>query len=77
MEPNYIYFTFGSRGQVFGGGYIKIKADLVVEAQEKFIKRYGAKAWKHEGILSYAFHYTEKDFMQTDMQYGVCHEVIQ
>ena len=76
-KTNSYYFTFGTDGQVFRGGYIQINADSVKEAQEKFIKRYGDRAWKYKGILAYAFHYTKEEFMKTSMQYGVCHGVIE
>ena len=73
---NKYYFTFGTEGQLKKGGYILIYANSIKEAQEKFIKRYGDRAWKGENILNYAFHYTEEEFKKTDMQYGWCHECI-
>lgn len=77
LKTNSYYFTFGAEGQLFRGGYIQIKADSLKEAQEKFIKRYGKRAWKGGSTLNYAFHYTREQFMQTDMQYGACHGVIE
>lgn len=80
---NKYYFTFGSSGQVFEGGWVEIHADSLNEAQEKFVERYGDRAWKlpWEKILNYAFHYTEEQFRETIMFTGdnfgsKCHEVI-
>lgn len=83
---NYFYFTFGSSGQVFSGGWIKIRAKTLMEAQEKFHTRYGVKAWKDEDpwsrILAYCSHYNQEDFdtlemFQTDNLGAKCHEVIE
>lgn len=83
---NYFYFTFGSSGQVYQGGWVKIKAETIQEAQEKFRRHFGVRAWKDQdpwcGILSYAFHYTQEDFdtmemFQTDNMGSRCHEVIE
>lgn len=61
------YFTFGFCGQVFQGGWVRIRADTLEEAQRKFIERYGDKAWKSEGVLNYAFDYPEDRFKFTRM----------
>ena len=71
------YFTFGTRGQIFEGGHIKIYASGIKNAQELFINHYGNNAWKVKGkILNYAGHYSEDEWIKTEMQFGVCHEVI-
>jgi len=61
------YFTFGSCGQLFEGGWVRIQADNLEEAQQKFINRYGDKAWKVAGTLNYAFTYSEEHFQSTMM----------
>ncbi|MGI6751109.1 MAG: hypothetical protein ACOX4U_00590 [Anaerovoracaceae bacterium] len=79
---NKYYFTFGSSGQIYDGGWVEIHADSLREAQEKFIERYGEKAYKHPKCLNYSWDYTEEEFKRTIMyedgkNYGVgCHEVI-
>lgn len=77
---NYRYFTFGSEGQVHYRGYIKIKADTLKEAQQKFIARYGAQAWSGN-CLRYAFDYTQQDFDTLEQfrsgDWAICHEVIE
>lgn len=70
------YFTFGEGTQVHYGGYIIIEAENIKEAQEKFIQRYGIRAWCSPHVLNYAFDYTEEEFMRTGMQRLKCHEVI-
>lgn len=76
---NWFYFTFGSEGQLFERGYVKIKAETLKEAQEKFKYHYGKKAWKGE-CLNYAFPYNEKEFAESDQfqsgPWSVCHETI-
>jgi len=79
--PNYIYFTFGSRDQIYEGGWIKIRADNLPEAQKKFIKHYGDKAWKHEGILNYCSDYSQQQYEEEEMfregNFGkFCHEEV-
>ena len=61
------YFTFGSCGQLFEGGWVRIQADSINEAQQKFIDHYGDKAWKDNGTLNYAFSYSENHFKTTSM----------
>jgi hypothetical protein len=61
------YFTFGSDGQLFNGGWVRIKADTLMEAQQKFAAHYGGRAWKHERFLNGAFFYSEEQFKQTIM----------
>ena len=79
-KNEWIYFTFGSEGQLFEAGYVKIKAETVAEAQKKFIARYGDKAWKGE-YLNYAFPYDQEQFEYYDQfrsgPQSVCHEVIE
>lgn len=80
MKNEWIYFTFGSRGQLFEAGYVKIKAETVAEAQVKFKAKYGAKAYKGE-CLNYAFPYNQEQFEYYDQfregPWSVCHEVIE
>lgn len=64
------YFTFGTCGQLFEGGWVRIQADTLREAQQKFVARYGDKAWKAKGVLNYAFGYPEDRFMFTRMFRG-------
>jgi len=61
------YFTFGSCDQLFDGGWVRIQADTLAEAQQKFIDHYGDKAWKSKGVLNYAFDYPEERFKFTRM----------
>jgi len=42
---NKYYFTFESLGQLFHGGWVIVFARNEHEATEKFIKRYGKKAF--------------------------------
>lgn len=82
-EPSYYYFTFGSDGQLFKRGYVKIKADSLAEAHTRFVNHYGDKAWKSkdERILSYAFPYDQEQFETLDQfkrgDWSICHEVIE
>lgn len=80
IDPQNFYFTFGTDGQLFYAGYVKIIADSLAEAQQKFIDRYGDQAWK-KGCLNYAFSYNQEQF-ETLAQFSggpwsICHEVIQ
>ena len=82
MKCHYYYFTFGSEGQVYNGGWVKIEADSLVEAQAKFVRRYGEKARSEYGPLRYSDHYSEEQFAETSMaktgNFGVrCHETIE
>lgn len=76
----WIYFTFGSEGQLFKAGYVKIKAESIADAQKKFIAKYGDKAWKGE-CLNYAFSYNQEQFEYYDQfrsgPWSICHEVIE
>ena len=83
---NYFYFTFGSSGQIYEGGWVQIKAETLCQAQEKFRRHFGVRAWKdHDpwcGTLAYASHYDQEDFDTMEMfktgNYGaMCHEVIE
>ena len=60
------YFTFGYSGQLFQGGWVRINANTLADAQQKFKDRYGDKAYKGP-YLNYAFAYREKEFADTDM----------
>ena len=80
-ENHKYYFTFGSSGQIYEGGWVEIHADSLLDAQRKFIDRFGNDAWAAPGVLNYAFHYSEEEFRETIMgrwnNYGKnCHEVI-
>lgn len=78
------YFTFGSSGQIYNGGWVEIHAATAREAQEKFISHFGKRAWKfpEEHILNYSFLYTENEFKDTVMYQdndnlgAGCHEII-
>lgn len=61
------YFTFGSSGQIYEGGWIRILAYNLKEAQRKFKKRYGSEAVDDIGLLRYAGSYTEEEFKKDDM----------
>jgi len=63
------YFTFGSSGQLFQGGWVRINANTLAEAQQKFIDHYGDKAWtwNDRGVPNYAFGYPEDRFQSTRM----------
>lgn len=82
MSENNYYFTFGSSGQIYKGGWVQIKASTLREAQEKFIRHFEKKAYKSEGILSYASHYDQAEYEELEMfrtgNFGSrCHEVIE
>ena len=86
MKNEYMYFTFGSKGHPYSGGWVKIKANDLMDAQDKFHKHFGVRAWKAcdpwRGILAYASHYDQEDFdtlkMFKDGNLGAfCHEVIE
>jgi len=77
---NKYYFTFGGDGQIYRGGWVEIHADSIADAQEKFAKHFGDRAYKGQ-FLSYAFHYTESQFAETIMSKtgnggAGCHEII-
>ena len=61
------YFTFGSAGQLYCGGWIIIHAKSDRDAREKFKKYYGVKGSTREGLMNFAFSYTEPEFQSTDM----------
>lgn len=78
---SYYYFTFGTENQIYRGGWIKIAAESLREAEEKFKKHYGEEAVNERGLLRYAFAYTEAEFfeelMATTGNFGTyCREVI-
>lgn len=62
---NNYYFTFGT-GQVFTGGWVRIIANSLKDAQRKFKERYKDKAYEN-GLLRYCFAYMESEFYNTDM----------
>jgi hypothetical protein len=61
------YFTFGVQSQLYEGGWVRINANNLDEAQDKFIARYGDRAYRRPGVLNYAFAYKEADFQTTMM----------
>ncbi len=61
------YVTFGSWGQLYQGGWIRIKAKSLAEAQRKFISRFGKDAFNSEGFLRCASFYSEEEFTKTEM----------
>ena len=61
------YFTFGSAGQLFRGGWVRVKAGTLPEAQQKFADKYGDRAWAHRGCLNCASFYSEEEFKNTTM----------
>ena len=46
---------------------MRIQADTLEEAQQKFIQHYGDKAWKDGGVLNYSFDYPRDRFIFTRM----------
>ncbi|MBF7097605.1 hypothetical protein [Alkalibacter mobilis] len=62
---NYI-FTFGSSGQIYNGGWIRIRAESLKNAQEKFVQRFKEDAYSGE-LLRYATSYNEDSFKKTGM----------
>jgi hypothetical protein len=62
------YVTFGtSDSQLFRGGWVRIKADTMSEAIDKFVSRYKADARDKNGFLRYCTIYSEEQFMSTVM----------
>jgi len=60
------YFTFGIQGQLFEGGWVKVNADNLSDAQTKFTEHYGDKAIRNH-YFNYAMAYSEKEFQFTRM----------
>lgn len=58
------YFTYGSEGQPFVGGWTKVVAEDLQEAVDSFRKVHPDKT---EGILNCADYYTEDKFYKTKM----------
>lgn len=61
------YFTFGSEGQIYEGGWIIIIANSIKEAQDKFVRKYGSEAYSAEGLMRYSMDYTEDKFRKLEM----------
>lgn len=61
---NKYYFTFGSEGHPYVGGWITIEADNMELATQIFRILYPDK---NNGFLRYAFRYTEDEFKRTIM----------
>lgn len=61
---NTYYFTFGSDGHPYVGGWVEIIAEDIDQAQEAFATRYG---YNRQGFLRYCSCYTADRFMQTSM----------
>lgn len=80
VELQKFYFTFGSEGQLYNGGWVLIHAVDKADAIKKFKKRYKEKSMKNHK-LNYSLSYYQEDFeatrMFSDGNFGVyCHEVI-
>lgn len=64
---NIYFFTFGAEGHVYEGGWIRIIAKSLRDAQAKFTRRFGDEAHNEDGLLRYSFSYLEKEFYSTKM----------
>lgn len=62
-----MYVTFGTNGQIYDGGWIRINAENREEAIEKMIERYGEENFNEHGLYRFAFMYTEEEFKETEM----------
>ena len=77
---NNFYFTFGTEEeQPFYGGWVKVIADDLGAACEKFRERFPNP---NSGFLNCAASYTEEQFKKTRMDVSgnfgfYCHEVIE
>lgn len=75
---NKYYFTYGSEGQVYKGGWTVVIAESFNKAVELFNQAHPRKS----GLVNCAGIYTETEFQQTQMfktgkNYGMgCHEII-
>jgi len=68
---NKYYFTFGSAGQIYKGGWIIVHAHDYADAENKFFAYYGDRAYVtgyHSGMFNYAFCYEELAFRKTSME---------
>jgi len=78
LEQTKYFYTFGTKGQPYRGGWVVVVADTWDEADEKFTSRFPLE----DGLIKCAFRYTEDAFLQTPMcengNFGAfCHEVIE
>ena len=67
---NKYYFTFGSAGQLYIGGWIIIHARDYAEACHKFVAYYDKRSYVtsyKSGRLNFSFWYIESDFLSTGM----------
>lgn len=62
--PKKYYFTYGTSGQPFVGGWTVVYADSLKQAIGLFRLVHPDKT---EGILNCADYYSEKDFIKTQM----------
>lgn len=75
---NNYYFTYGSEGYPFMGGWTRVRCESL-DVAIKVFRIYHPD--KHEGILNCADYYTEEQFMNSRMfwdgNFGeFCHEFI-
>ena len=75
------YFTFGSEGQLFVGGWVTVTAKSFFDARRLFIEHYGKNALDNNGFLRFSFQYDEDEFEKTGMATkgnigAFCHEEI-
>ncbi len=75
---NFYYFTFGTEGQPYFGGWVVVIANDRSEACRIFRAAFPDKI---EGLLNCSSVYTEEEFKRTEMAMGgnfgaFCHETI-
>lgn len=78
MSKQKFYYTFGSEGQPYDGGWVEIIAEDFHEADKLFNKRYGCSPG---GFIRCAGRYTEETFKKTSMykrgNFGsFCHDTL-
>lgn len=73
------YYTFGTDTKFpYQKGWVEVRANNWDEAHNKFKKRFGEKAMRHENTLNCAFFYDESRFNPSQHNLGeYCHEVIE
>lgn len=78
MELKKYYFTYGSYGQDFVGGWTEVEAPDIDKACEIFREHHPDR---HKGVLNCSTVYSEEQFKRTKMYAGDnwgfrCHEVL-
>ena len=74
-----LYFTFGTGGQPYVGGWVEVEAETIEQAVKLYRAVYPDK---HEGIINCSSIYNEEEFKSTEMykngeNFGSgCHESI-